>query len=73
MFGNPLKAAVNDFVLLLLIMMPSGLLHCSADTVKYDACPKTLWRVDFNNSFKQGEANLVFDVPYQDRVICKNY
>ena len=69
MFGNLLKAAANDFALLLLIVMPSSfMLYCSANTVKFEACPKSLWRVDFNNSFKQGEANLVFDIPYQDKV-----
>ncbi len=70
MFGNLLKAAANGFALLLLIVMPSSfvLLYCSADPVKFEACPKSLWRIDFNDSFKQGEANLVFDIPYQDRV-----
>ena len=66
MFGNLLKAAANDFALLLLI---SFTLHNSADAAtKFEACPKSLWRIDFNDSFKQGEANLVFDIPYQDRV-----
>lgn len=70
MFGNLLKAAANGVALLLLIVMPSSfILHCSADTQKFEACPKSLWRIDFNNSFKQGEANLVFDIPYQDRVL----
>ena len=68
MFWNPLQAAANSFAVLLLIVMPSCLLFCSADTVKYKACPRSLWRIDFNNSFKQGEANLVFDIPYQDKV-----
>lgn len=70
MFGNLLKAAANYFALLLLIVVPSSfVLHCFADTERFEACPKSLWRIDFNNSFKQGEANLVFDIPYQDRVL----
>ena len=44
------------------------LLHCLAEAKSTDICPKTLWRIDFNDSFSQGEALLRFDVPYQDKV-----
>ena len=58
--------------LLLVFLMCSSLImpHWSvnANELKHRICPKTLWRIDFNNSFRQGEATLKFDIPYQDKV-----
>ena len=62
-----LRAAACSLALLMLfgsVQYSSG-----ADEVKHNACPKTLWRIRFDNSFKQGEAILRFDIPYQDKVV----
>ena len=56
---------------LVILMQYYSTPHCLADTTETkhtDVCPKTLWRIDFNDSFKQGEALLQFDIPYQDKV-----
>ena len=75
MSRNLLRAAACNFAtlsfMMIILMQSSLLLNCSivnANKVKYTVCPKTLWRIDFNNSFKQGEAVLRFDIPYQEKV-----
>lgn len=66
---NPLQAAACSYAVLVMFLMQSSLLHCSVHAnVQYAPCPTTLWRIDFNNSFKRGEADLIFEVPYQDKV-----
>lgn len=67
---SPKKAAACNLALLLLLLVQCSLLQCfvGADEVKHKVCPKTLWRIDFNNSFRQGEATLRFNIPYQDKV-----
>lgn len=66
-----LQAAACNFALLLLLLAQCSLLQHfvgAVDEVRHNICPKTLWRIDFNNSFRQGEAILIFNIPYQDKV-----